>query len=79
MNLFRIILLIFGQVNLIWSFIDDTQESIDVTCLCQNDENCDSRTNTCRITNSDYACFESWSVDIGNHGIRLAAGYEKNK
>ena len=57
------------------SFLDDeTQQNTNITCFCIGDEKCDTHSRTCRITNPDHACYESWTKYPYDVTIHLSAG-----
>lgn len=61
--------------NYISQTIDGNQREINRTCYCTQDEQCDSNTSTCRITNTDHVCYESWTK-TADSDVLVTAGYE---
>jgi len=57
--------------------VDGVQQQINITCLCTEDEQCESNTRTCRLTHPDHVCYESWSNEFSDNTIQLTAGYMK--
>src|SRR5690242_6663335 len=37
----------------------------NITCLC-TDKDCDSNTQTCRLTHPDHTCYESWRKEFND-------------
>ena len=60
--------------NIVSSIVDDTQQKTNITCLCTSDEQCDTNTSTCRLTDPDNACYESWTKAPYDNAIQLVAG-----
>lgn len=63
--------------NIVSNIVDDIQQPTNITCLCTDDEQCDSNSRTCRLNDSDQACYQSWTRVPGDNTIHLSAGYEK--
>lgn len=64
--------------DIISLLVDGTQQKINITCLCTEDEDeqiCDLNSGTCRITNPDHVCYESWTKQSNEDTIRVTAGY----
>ncbi|CAF3979023.1 unnamed protein product [Rotaria sordida] len=59
--------------------IDGTRQRTNITCLCTEDENCDSNTRTCRLTHVDHACYESWTKESNDDMIHVTAGCVYNE
>ena len=55
--------------------VNNVEPTANITCLCTADEMCDDGLTTCRLTHPDHRCYQSWTVDAGDHSIHLTAGY----
>src|SRR5262245_60363280 len=74
-----ILLIIFSKEShdgTVSDIVDGLQQQTNITCLCTEDEKCDSNTRTCRLTHPDHACYEQWSKELGDDTIQVTAGYE---
>ncbi|CAM4805785.1 unnamed protein product [Rotaria magnacalcarata] len=58
--------------------VDGTQQKTNIACLCTDDEQCDSNTRTCRLTDPDYVCYETWTKENSDNSIHLMAGNSSN-
>ena len=70
-------LIVIGEENygdIVSFLVDGTQQKTNITCLCTEDEQCDSSDRTCRITHPDHACYESWTKLTDGNTIQLTAG-----
>jgi hypothetical protein len=54
---------------------DDNQPKANITCLCTDDEQCDSNSHTCQLTQPYHSCYESWTLESDDGAIRVTAGY----
>ncbi len=55
--------------------VDDIQLKTNITCLCTEDEQCDSGSRTCQLTHPHHTCYESWTLEPSDGSIRVTAGY----
>jgi len=60
--------------DIISLLVDGTQQKLNITCFCTEDEQCDSGSRTCRITHPDHACYESWTKELNEDKFRVTAG-----
>jgi hypothetical protein len=63
--------------NQIASIPDDNQLKTNITCLCTEDEQCDSDSRTCQLTQPHHKCYESWALEVSDGSIQVTAGYVK--
>jgi len=54
--------------------VDGIQPKKNITCLCTEDEQCDSDSGTCQLSQSHQKCYESWTL-VDDGSIQLTAGY----
>lgn len=65
---------VYDQISAI---VDGNQPKKNVTCHCIDDEICDKKTNTCRLTEEHQRCYQSWRLGNKNT-IQLNAGFVRN-
>ncbi|CAF0769750.1 unnamed protein product [Rotaria sp. Silwood1] len=46
----------------------------NITCLCTNDEQCNSNSATCQLTHRFHSCYISWSLEPNDESIHVTAG-----
>lgn len=63
--------------NIVSNIVDDIQQQINISCFCTEDERCEPNSRRCRLSNSDQACYESWTKIPGEDTIQISAGYVK--
>lgn len=63
------------QSDIVSNIVNDVPQEKNITCLCMGDEKCDKFTNTCRLTNPEHSCYQSWTKHTGEPDIELIAGY----
>ncbi|CAF0798499.1 unnamed protein product [Rotaria sordida] len=50
----------------------------NITCLCTEDEQCDSNSATCQLTHEHHTCYESWTLESSDGSIHVTAGCMHN-
>jgi hypothetical protein len=61
--------------NQVAHIVDGIQPKINITCLCTEDEQCDSNSRTCQLSQPHHTCYESWTLEGDDGSINLSAGY----
>jgi hypothetical protein len=75
--LLSLIIISQGSFDDLFSLLnDDTQPKPNITCLCTQNEKCDSNTRTCRLIEPYHNCYQTWTKEPNDDTIILTAGYK---